>query len=136
MTVSRYYPDMGWSWNKLLKTMFIHMKETVHTRSTGDLWTGIIDQYDSWLICLKHYRMRAFVHMASPFIDAQFELLRKWSASMFKKILKKHQLPDDVLLEQHNNVPEIKDRRRWYKQIQMFIYSYMMKISAQLVLWW
>ncbi len=46
-TVSRYYPDKA-ELKQTLKTMFIHMKETVHTQGLLEICDRIIDQYDSW----------------------------------------------------------------------------------------
>ncbi|WP_462130541.1 bacillithiol biosynthesis cysteine-adding enzyme BshC [Staphylococcus aureus] len=94
-TVSRYYPDKA-ELKQTLKTMFIHMKETVHTQGLLEICDRIIDQYDSWTDMFKALLHETFKANGVLFIDAQFEPLRKMEAPMFKKILKKHQLLDDA----------------------------------------
>ncbi|HDC6047522.1 TPA: bacillithiol biosynthesis cysteine-adding enzyme BshC [Staphylococcus aureus] len=94
-TVSRYYPDKA-ELKQTLKTMFIHMKETVHTQGLLEICDRIIDQYDSWTDMFKALLHETFKVYGVLFIDAQFEPLRKMEAPMFKKILKKHQLLDDA----------------------------------------
>ncbi|CRI09274.1 bacillithiol biosynthesis cysteine-adding enzyme BshC [Staphylococcus aureus] len=94
-TVSRYYPDKA-ELKQTLKTMFIHMKETVHTQGLLEICDRIIDQYDSWTDMFKALLHETFKAYGVLFIDAQFEPLRKMEAPMFKKILKKHQLLDDA----------------------------------------
>lgn len=105
-TVSRYYPDKA-ELKQTLKTMFIHMKETVHTQGLLEICDRIIDQYDSWTDMFKALLHETFKANGVLFIDAQFEPLRKMEAPMFKKILKNISCLM-MLLEQHNNVLKIK----------------------------
>lgn len=105
-TVSRYYPDKA-ELKQTLKTMFIHMKETVHTQGLLEICDRIIDQYDSWTDMFKALLHETFKAYGVLFIDAQFEPLRKMEAPMFKKILKNINCLM-MHLEQHNNVLKIK----------------------------
>lgn len=83
-TVSRYYPDKA-ELKQTLKTMFIHMKETVHTQGLLEICDRIIDQYDSWTDMFKALLHETFKAYGVLFIDAQFEPLRKMEAPMFKR---------------------------------------------------
>lgn len=62
-TVSRYYPDKA-ELKQTLKTMFILMKETVHTQGLLRFVTELLTNMTRGLICLKQYCMKHLKHMA------------------------------------------------------------------------